>query len=145
MINESGETGIVTEVTGNIATVVFSESQACDHCSSRSFCRPNGTGTRKIRAENEINAEVGHQVFVRERGNLLVMLSLMQSGMPLLGLLIGIFVAYSANLALFGLPRELVITGCGLFGMLVGGGVTRIWATYKASTVSSGFEVVSRL
>lgn len=145
MIDISGETGIVTEVTGSMAQVVFNMSQACDHCRSRLFCRSDGVQTRKIIAKNLIAAQVGDQVFVKESGRLLLLAALMQSGLPLAGLLIGIFLAYGYQWTVFGLRHELVMTACGLLGMLIGGYATWAWSTHMAGTLHSGFEIVSRL
>ena len=138
------ESGIVKEITGDNAIVRLERNDSCKKCSARIICRPDSEGFREARALNLINADVGDQVEISESGNFLLILSIMQFGVPLLGLISGIFLLNAVDLSVFSLPKELIMSIGGLVGLLAGGFITWIWAKYIAGKKTSVFRIVNK-
>ncbi|MBC8402058.1 MAG: SoxR reducing system RseC family protein [Candidatus Marinimicrobia bacterium] len=111
--------GRVIDLVGDQARVEIATREACAACGARFLCSPGTKNSNTLTAFNEIGAKMGDQVEVRERGNLLLKLSLLQYGLPLLGFVLGLFVIY----LIIGQDNELILflTGClGLgFGALL--------------------------
>ncbi|MBU3916835.1 SoxR reducing system RseC family protein [bacterium] len=135
------ESGMVILIQGDKARVRLLENDACEECNARIFCRPGSDGVREMLAYNHIKASVGDRVDIAETSNLLLKLSFMQFGVPLIGLLSGILFVNVFNLALFSFPHELVMSIGGLIGLLLGGTLTWIWSKKVAKTISCVFEI----
>ncbi|MCF7803371.1 MAG: SoxR reducing system RseC family protein [Candidatus Marinimicrobia bacterium] len=133
--------GVVKRIEGERAFVEIADSDACEDCGARILCAPNQSGERGIMAKNTAHAKVGQQVLVTETDDLLLKLSLMQYGLPLLGFLLGIFVLYSFNISLPGIPAEVVWFLGGLAGLGFSGVLSWRWARGAAQTSKHYFEI----
>lgn len=143
MADTESEVGFVENVYEDRAVINLSESDACKSCSAKILCRPDRSGQRKVVALNKIKATVGQRVYIEEMGNMLFKLSMMQFGIPLVGLLLGIFLAYQFKWIIFNTPPELSMSIFGFIGILLGGLISHFWARKKASKTSIIFEVKS--
>ncbi len=143
MSDQDCEIGLVESVSGEKAIINLNQSDSCKKCHARLLCRPDSSGKRQITALNPLNARPGQKVSIKESGNLLLLLSFMQFGLPLILLLVGIFLADGFKLTIFDAPPELAMSICGLIGLLTGGIIARIWASRKANTSTAVFEITS--
>jgi positive regulator of sigma E activity len=143
MSDQEHEIGFVESVIDEKALISLSQSEACESCNARLICRPDSSGNRHITALNTVNARPGQTVRIEESGNLFLMLSFMQFGLPLIGLLLGIFLANGFELTLLEAPPELVMAIYGFAGLLIGGTVSWLWARKTAESISHVFEIVS--
>jgi len=93
-------------------------------------------------ALNPARADVGDNVEITETGNLLLILSLIQFGIPLLGLVLGVFAVNYLFPGILPLPKEVNMSIGGLIGLIVGG--FAVWSLLKvwAQKVSCMFEIV---
>ncbi|MBT3226264.1 MAG: SoxR reducing system RseC family protein [Deltaproteobacteria bacterium] len=141
MTNSSGEIGIVKEIREGRTIVELQQTDACDSCGAKLFCRPGKNGKHEMAVLNSIDAKVGEMVELDEMGNLLLLLSFLQYGIPLLGLLSGIFIIYGIKPDLYPIRFELVMSAGGFIGLLLGGVFTRIWARHLSNRVNSVFKI----
>ncbi len=137
------ESGVVTRLQGDKALVRLERTESCQKCAAKLFCRPGSKGTNEMLAYNRLDARIGDRVKISETGNLLLKISLMQFGVPLLGLLMGILALNGFDFSGLPLPKELVLSLGGLIGILLGGGITWIWSKYMSKTISCVFEIAS--
>ena len=108
--------GLVVALDGDQAQIEIETGEACESCGARVLCAPGTDKLKTITAYNEINAVVGDLVEVREGGNLLLKLSLLQYGPPLIGFLTILFTAHLIYPSL----NELLLFICGLGGGAIG-------------------------
>ena len=136
------EFGLVTALQADKATVRLTRNESCDKCAAKIICRPGDDGFREMQAFNRVQASVGDNVEISETGNLLLKLSLIQFGIPLLGLLLGIFFVNFLQPVESFLPKEVTMSIGGLVGLVAGGFV--VWSTLKAwaKKMSCVFEIV---
>ena len=141
MLSET-ESGLVTSIADDKAMVQLTRTESCERCGAKFICRPGDDGFREMRAYNPLQANVGDYVEITETGNLLLKLSLIQFGIPLLGLVLGIFVVFYLQPANTLLSKEVNMSIGGLIGLLAGGGI--VWGTLKtwAKKISCVFEIV---
>jgi len=137
------EAGVVIKTNGDRALIQLMENEVCEHCSTRILCRPSSKGTKEMLVLNPINAEIGQTVEISEIGNLMLKLSLMQFGLPLLGLILGIFSIYLSGYKVSFFSFELLMMIAGLIGLTVAGGITWLWSKYVAQRVDCVFEISS--
>lgn len=139
----NSEQGIVVKNLNDLALVKLRPSQSCENCSAKIFCRPNKDGDHLAIAKNPLNAKPGQQVSIAEIGLTLLTLSILQYGLPLLGLLIGVFTVYLTNFNPLPIAFELTMSIGGAIGLTLGGvcgwGLIRM----VASRLTSVFEIVS--
>ncbi len=135
------ESGIVIQTQGDRALVRLLENEACEECNARIFCRPGTDGVREMHVYNRVKAGVGDRVDIVEIGNILLKMSLMQFGVPLLGLMLGILCVNLLDFSVFSFPDELVMSIGGLCGLLFGGFITWIWSKQVAKTITCVFEI----
>jgi len=83
------QTGKVIAITGKTATVRFLRSDACGHCNA---CFHLGSNEADIEIENECRAAVGDVVVIELHGGGMVKASAIAYGIPLAGLLVGVYV-----------------------------------------------------
>ena len=122
MSNRVSDQGIITEVDGNILTISIKTTDNCDGCGIKFLCSPKSGEDKIIKIENTIDGKVGDTVEVSEATNVLLILSLLQYGLPLIGFLSGIFISYNLE---FGFkPVELFQFICGLIGLGIAGGIS---------------------
>ncbi|MCP4751341.1 MAG: SoxR reducing system RseC family protein [Proteobacteria bacterium] len=138
------ESGTIVSLRGDKALVKLSKTEACEDCSVRIFCRTSSDDAKEMLVYNPIGARVGQQVDIAETGNLMLKLALMQFGVPLLGLLIGILaVFYGLGADDLPLSKELAMALGGLAGLLLGGTVTWIWSRTVAKSLVCVFEITA--
>lgn len=143
MSDQECEIGVVESITDDKAVINLSQSDICKSCHARLLCRPDSSGKRQITALNRLDAQPGQKVTIEESGNLLLIISMMQFGLPLFLLLVGIFIADGFKLSFFETPPEIAMSVCGLIGLLAGGAIARIWAVQKANSATTVFEITT--
>ena len=115
MSDQVSDTGIVTNIDGNYATITIDTDDSCKTCGIRFLCSPGSDKDKIITLENTIDAKVGDRVAISEASNILLKLSFLQYGLPLIGFLLGIIIATQLNIKLQ--PIELFQFICGLLGL----------------------------
>ncbi len=133
--------GTVIEVRNGIARVSLRENAECEQCGARILCAPDASGERSLVARNSLNARIGEQVVVKESRDILLRLSLLQYGLPLLGFLLGVFIIYLSGITAFMVPIELVSFLAGLGGIAISGWYGRKWASSLAKKSDMYFEI----
>ncbi len=137
------EIGVVKEIREGRTIVELKPGEVCESCGARILCRPGSNGRHEMTVRNTLNARPGDVVELNEMGNLLLILSLLQYGLPLLGLIGGIFLINGIKPDLFSLRLELVMATGGFIGLLAGGVVARLWLERLSRTVNSIFEITA--
>jgi len=117
--DQVSDTGTITKIVGDIVTISFESTDNCDGCSIRFLCSPKSYQDKIIKLKNTINAKIGEKVAVSEASNILLKLSFLQYGSPLIGFLLGIIIATQFNIYLQ--PIELYQFLCGLLGLGLAG------------------------
>lgn len=93
MYNEElTEEGIVKESKNGIATIVISNSDNCEECSAKLYCKPGNANERKLIVNDPFGVKAGDKVRVMIKGSKLISASLMVYGVPLGLLLLGLIV-----------------------------------------------------
>jgi len=133
--------GVVKRVEKGMAFVSLLENETCEHCNAKILCAPDSSGERGVLARNSAGASVGQRVMVTESKDLLLRLSLMQYGLPLLGFLLGIISLYFLNISVPGIAVEVLYFFGGLAGLGIGGLISRVWATRISQDSSMYFEI----
>ncbi|MBU2646065.1 SoxR reducing system RseC family protein [bacterium] len=141
MTDNSHEIGIVKAVSQHRTVVEMQVSEACDSCGARILCRPGRNGHHEMVVQNSVHASVGDVVKLDETGNLLLIFSFLQYGLPLLGLLGGIFIIYALKPALFSVRFELVMTAGGFIGLILGGILAHRLLGYLAGRIDCVFKI----
>jgi len=136
--------GVVTRVAGNKAYVEIPMDESCEKCGAKILCAPGNDGEQGLPALNPLGAKVGQNVLVTESGELLLKLTMMQYGLPLIGFLLGLFAFNFWGMTLFGMPAEMFSFIGGLFGLGLGGLVSWKWA-YKAGRKSNNYFTISKI
>lgn len=139
------ETGIVKSIQDGRTIVEIVPGEACESCSARILCRPGNSGRHELAVLNPIGAEPGQTVQLAETGNLLLILSLMQYGLPLLGLLCGVFLVYGIDPKITGVRIELIMAVAGLFGIILGGFLARMILRHLSGTIDTVFRITAIL
>lgn len=119
MSNQVADTGTVTDIKGGFATIIFESADDCKDCGIKFLCSPGADNQKSITLENTINAKLGDKVAVTEASNVLLKISVLQYGVPLIGFLAGIIISTQMNIKLN--PIELYQFICGLIGLGLGG------------------------
>lgn len=143
MTGSDHETGIVKSVSDSRTVVELQPNAACESCSARILCRPGKEGRHEMSVLNTIGAMPGDSVELDETGNLLLILSLMQYGLPLLGLLGGIFLVYGMDLNISLVRSELLMAIAGLLGLFVGGAVAYLGLKYLSRKITHVFRITA--
>ncbi len=137
------EIGRVIKTSENIAHVEMENSAACQSCSAKALCKPDGTGIRILKIKNTLNAQTGDYVQLDPMEFNQVKLIIMQYGLPLFGFLIGIISThYLIQTNLWKIPKEIVqfITGFVLMGFM--GMITFFWSKNKSKKGFSFFRMI---
>jgi positive regulator of sigma E activity len=140
-----GERGIVRELNGTYALVELEAQQACEHCSARVLCIPDGRGKRIIRVINDKQVREGQWVEIGEAESFLLKVAAIQYGIPFLGFIFGIFLIYFIATPVSGLPFELEMFFSGLMGLLLGGYGARLLLKQIAQTRQTAFIILKIL
>ena len=140
-MTDNHEIGIVKAIREGRTIVELQQTDVCDSCGAKLFCKPGKEGKHEMVVLNTVNAKVGEMVELDETGNLLLLLSFLQYGIPLLGLLSGIFIVYGIRPELLPIRFELLMSAGGLIGLILGGVLTRTWAQYLSGKIGSVFKI----
>jgi len=141
MSNSDFETGVVKSVADGKTIVELIPGAACDSCSARIICRPGKNGRHEVAVLNPVGAQPGQIVQLSETGNLLLVMSLLQYGLPLLGLLAGVFMAYVVDLEISDVRSELIMAAAGLVGMLLAACLARLLLRRLAASTVAAFRI----
>ena len=133
--------GIVKKIRNGTAFVAISENESCEHCGAKILCSPQGGKERGVYARNPHGACVGQHVEVSESEDLLLLLSVIQYGLPLLGFLLGIFVLYFSGVSLPGIAPEVIYFLGGLGGLGFASLLSWKWADNLARKSDFYFEI----
>ena len=107
MYNEElTEEGIVKELKDGIATVVISNSDNCDECTAKLYCKPGNTKQRSLTVNDPLGVNVGDSVKVSIKGSQILRVSFLIYGMPLILILAGLFL----GMQVFQINKELFST-----------------------------------
>jgi len=117
--DQVSDTGTITQIDDSFVTISIDSTDDCKDCGIRFLCSPGSEKDKTITLENSIDAKVGDRVSISEASNILLKLSLLQYGLPLIGFLIGIVVGTQLNIKLQ--PIEFYQFLCGLFGLGLAG------------------------
>jgi len=139
--DDTVDRGVVKRLENGRAFVQIDEQAACEHCGAKILCAPGKSSDRGLLARNAVGAEVGDMVNVTESGHLLLKISTMQFGLPLLGFLLGIFILYGLNIQVYGIPPEIWMFVGGLAGLGIASVISRGWAQHIADDPRDSFEI----
>ena len=92
MSDQVSDIGRITKIDDNFATIVIDSTDDCKDCGIRFLCSPGSEKEKILRLENMIDAKVGDRVSISEASNILLKLSFLQYGLPLIGFLLGIVI-----------------------------------------------------
>lgn len=107
MYNEElTEEGIVKESKDGIATVVISNSDNCEECTAKLYCKPGNTKQRSLTVNDPLGVNVGDSVKVSIKGSQILRVSFLIYGMPLILILAGLFL----GMQVFQINKELFST-----------------------------------
>lgn len=120
MSNQVSDKGIITKIEGDILNITIKTDDNCEGCGIKFLCSPKSGEDKIIKLENSINGKIGDTVEISEASNVLLTLSILQYGLPLLGFLAGIFISYNINIDFK--PIELFQFLCGMVGLGIAGG-----------------------
>ena len=85
------EEGIILSSEKGIAEVGLIESDDCEDCSAKLFCKPGEEKTKTIRAFDPFDANPGDSVRISIPGNAILKATLLLYGVPLIILILGIW------------------------------------------------------
>ena len=119
MSDHVSDTCLITKIDDNFVTIIIDSTDECKDCGIRFLCSPGSDKDKTIILENTINAKLGDRVAVSEASNILLKLSFLQYGLPLIGFLLGIITATQINIKLQ--PVELYQFICGFLGLGIAG------------------------
>lgn len=114
--------GIITKIDGNILHISIKTDDNCEGCGIKFLCAPKAGEDKLIKLENSINGKVGDAVEISEASNVLLTLSILQYGLPLLGFLVGIFISYNMEISFK--PIELLQFILGMIGLGIAAGIS---------------------
>ena len=122
MSNQVSDKGIITKIDGNILNITIKTDDNCEGCGIKFLCSPKSGEDKIIKLENSINGKIGDTVEITEASNVLLTLSILQYGLPLLGFLVVIFISYNLNINFK--PIELFQFLCGMIGLGIAGAIS---------------------
>ena len=93
MYNEElTEEGIVKESENGIATIAISNSDKCEECTAKLYCKPGNSNDRSLLVKDPFGVKSGDKVKVMIKGSKLISAAFKIYGVPLLLLLLGLFI-----------------------------------------------------
>lgn len=139
MSDQISDIGIVSNINGSFATVIIETEDSCATCGIKFLCSPGSDKQKTITLKNTINAKMGDRVTVSEASNVLLKLSVLQYGLPLIGFLFGVIIASQANIRLQ--PVELYQFFSGLLGLGLAGLISYLIIKRMAKTPEKLFKI----
>jgi len=85
------EEGIVKESKDGIATIVISNSDNCEECTAKLYCKPGNSSERSLTVKDTFGVNVGDRVRVSIKGSQILRVSFLIYGIPLILILAGLF------------------------------------------------------
>ncbi|NWG29713.1 MAG: SoxR reducing system RseC family protein [Ignavibacteriaceae bacterium] len=85
------EEGVVKEAHDGIAEIVISDSEHCQECSAKIYCKPGSAEERSLTVRDPYGVHPGDNVRVVIRGSKILSAAFRLYGIPLILLLAGIF------------------------------------------------------
>lgn len=104
------EEGIVKQSKDGIAEIIISDSNHCEECSAKIYCKPGNEKLRTILAKDPFNSKSGDKVIVKINGSRILKASIQLYGITLLLILAGIVVGMN----LFNSNKEIYSTILGI-------------------------------
>lgn len=93
MYNEKlTEEGIVKKSNDGIATIVISNSDKCEECTAKIYCKPGNSNERSLIVKDPFGVNPGDKVRVSINGSKILGVSVLIYGIPLVILLIGLII-----------------------------------------------------
>jgi sigma-E factor negative regulatory protein RseC len=138
--DQVSDIGLITRIDNNFATIAIDSTDDCKDCGIRFLCSPGSEKEKIIRLENTIDAKVGDRVSISEASNILLKLSFLQYGLPLIGFLLGIVIGTQIPIKLQ--PVEFYQFLCGLFGLGLAGLISFLIIKEMAKKPGNYFKFV---
>ena len=88
------EEGFVKRVTNGFAEILISNSDKCEECTAKVYCKPGGSSDRTLIVKDPYGVLPGDKVRVSISGSKILFTSIFIYGIPLLLLIIGILIGY---------------------------------------------------
>ena len=132
------EDGIVKESKNGIATIVISNSDHCEECTAKLYCKPGSSVERSLTVKDPFGVNPGDKVRVSVSGSKILSASFLLYGIPLILLLAGIFIGlqiFSSNAELFA-----TLLSLGLISIYVA--ASSIYSKKKKTKSSSYPEII---
>ncbi len=85
------EDGIVLSVENGYAEVALRQSDACEECTAKIFCKPGAEDSKKLKVVDPYGAKPGDSVKVAVPGAAVLKATIMLYGIPLVILVLGLF------------------------------------------------------
>lgn len=136
--------GVVKHVQGEKALVEVENLDACSSCGARTICYQGAQRQGMVSARNSIHATVDQRVALTESNGILLKLSLIQYGIPLVGFLLGVFIPSIFNLSVPFIASKFVLFCFGTLGLCIGGAISWKWMV-QASKIYTDFSEISTI
>lgn len=133
--------GIVKLVQGDTALVEVENLDACSNCGAGIICHQGAQRQGMVSARNSIHATVDQKVALTESNGILLKLSLIQYGIPLVGFLLGVFIPSIFNLSVPFIASEFVLFCFGTLGLCLGGAISWKWMVQASKIYTDFFEI----
>ncbi len=78
------EEGIVKESKDGIATIVISNSDNCEECTAKLYCKPGNSSERSLTVKDTFGVIAGDKVRVSIKGSQILRVSFLIYGIPLI-------------------------------------------------------------
>ena len=85
------EEGIVKESKDGIATIVISNSDNCEECTAKLYCKPGNSSERSLTVKDTFGVVAGDKVRISIKGSQILRISFLIYGIPLILILVGLF------------------------------------------------------
>jgi sigma-E factor negative regulatory protein RseC len=98
------EEGIVKQAKDGIAIISIHDSDNCQECTAKIYCKPGSSEGRSLTVHDPYGVHPGDKVRVVIKGSKILSASLLLYGVPLMLLLAGIFIGmeiFKSNIELF--------------------------------------------
>ena len=98
------EEGIVKEAKDGIAIISIQNSDKCEECTAKIYCKPGSSEGRSLTVRDSYGVHPGDKVRIVIKGSKILSASLMLYGVPLILLLAGIFIGleiFQTNMELY--------------------------------------------
>jgi sigma-E factor negative regulatory protein RseC len=111
------EEGIVKEAHDGTAEIVITNSDHCENCTAKVYCKPGGSNDRSLTVKDSFGVHPGDRVRVSIKGNQILKVSFLIYGIPLILILVGLFL----GVQFFETNKELLssLTALGLVSIYI--------------------------